>query len=271
MALSMILSSEVDAQIRFKLTKQADNKTYVASFVSDKTYSYPDNIVATAQITFKVRTKDDFVISDLKPFNTEERWMKNSIIKNHLLASGYDYYSFGLATMGSHNYSLVAGKETKVFSFENLGTEDVELILIDNADVMATSVQKTHINLGNQINVFGGPGDGLGNAYIGNYSDSESSPISEKQLSITQVSPNPATDKMAVEWINNMQANSEDTEFVILDSSTGIVIKSEKVSFNLHGKNKVDLMVNTIAPGNYLLKIQNRLLSSASIHFSVFR
>lgn len=270
MLLLMILSSEMRAQIRFKLTKQADNKTYVASVIPDNTYSYPNNIIGTAQMTFKIHSKADFVISNLKSFNDEEKWVQNSIVKNPLLASEYDYYSYGLETMGSRNYSLVAGKETALFSFENLGNDDDGIILIDNTDIMAKSVQKTHINLGNQISILGIDG-GLSNAYTGNYSGTGDSPISGKPLLIRNIFPNPATDKIAVEWINNMQANSEETEFVILDSSTGIVVKSEKISSNFHGKNKMELMINTINSGNYLLKIQNNLLSSESVHFSIFR
>ena len=263
-------SSEIQAQIRFKLSKQGGDKTYVVSLIPDKTYSYPNNIIGTAQITIKVHSKDDFVLSTLKSFNVEEHWMRSSLVRNPILASEYDYYSFGLQTIGSRNYSLIAGKETELFSFENFGNDDVEISLIDTEDIMATSVRKTHINLGNQISVLGIDGGSI-NAYIGNYSGSTDSPITEKQLLISHIYPNPATDKMAVEWINKMPANNEDTELVILDSTTGIVVKSEKISSNVYGKNRVDLMVNTITTGNYLLKIQNRLFSSGSIHFSVIK
>lgn len=266
----VILSSEIQAQIRFKLVKQADNKTYVFSLIPDKTYLYPNNIIGTAQITFKVHSKDDFVMSNLKTFNDEERWMKNSIVKNPILASEYDYYSFGLETMGSRNYSLVAGKETQAFSFENLGSNQVEISLIDNADIMVTSVRKTHINLGNQINVLGIEG-GLVNGYLGNYTGADDSPTVEKSLWISQVYPNPSTDKMMVEWVNHCQAKDDDTEFIILDSTTGRVVKTEKVLANAYGKNSMELIINTINSGSYLLKIQNKSLSSASIHFSVIR
>ena len=49
-------------------------------------------------------------------------------------------------------------------------------------------------------------------------------------------------DKMAVEWINNMHANYEDQELVILDSTTGIVIKSQKISSNAYNRNRMDLI-----------------------------
>lgn len=262
------MMTEAKAQIRFKLSQESDTKTFVVSIIPDKTYSYPDNIVSTAQVTFKIKSKEDFMLSHFKAQNSDESWMTNSIVKSPALAPDYDYYSYGLQTMGSSNYSLEKGKETILFSFENLGKSTVIPELIENTDIMAISVKKTRINLGNQISILGIDG-GKKNAYLGNVNKTEDQEINltVKALEITNLYPNPATDKIQVEWQNNLDLLMDSVEMSVVRSGSGTVLKRFAINDIQAGKNVVELNVSDLVSGNYMLRLESKSSSPVSAHF----
>jgi hypothetical protein len=185
----LITTQLANAQIQFKLTHKADSKTYTVSIIPQKTYQYPDNMISTAQVTLKVETNRDFMVSNFKSTHVEEKWMKNSIVKSPELSPKFDYYSFGLQTMGTLNYSLVKGEEIALFSFDNLGNDEPKVTLIDNEDIMVKSMKKSRIIIGNQISILG-ENEGLSNAYNGNYKlDEADNNILDKKILINNLFP----------------------------------------------------------------------------------
>lgn len=260
------------AQIRFKLTQKEDKKTYIVSVVPEKTYKYPNNIISTAQITFKVVSKASFIPSNFTTANPEERWMKNSIVKSNPVAPQFDYYSYGLETMASTNYKLNAGEETFLFSFETLGDNDLKVQLIDNDDIMAKSVRKTKVNLGNQINILG-HGDGLENAYAGNlktsYVNPETGMSDNNELRIEKISPNPASEKIQVDWINNLDEEKTDNlEMIVVEAGTGRMMQKVSLPSSI-GKHVTELQISDFTKGMFLLRIQDKNNSSNAEKFIV--
>ena len=258
------------AQIRFKLTQKTDKKTYVVSVVPEKTYNYPNNIISTAQITFKVMSKANFVPGNFTTSNSEERWMKNSVVKSHPLAPQFDYYSYGLETMASTNYKLNAGEETFLFSFETLGDVNLKIQLIDNEDIMAKSVRKTKVNLGNQINILG-HGEGLENAYAGNlktsYINQETGVSDSNELRIQRISPNPASEKIQIDWINNLDEDKTDNlEMIVVEAGTGRTMQTVSLPSSI-GKHITELQVSDFSKGMFLLRIQDKNNSSNAEKF----
>jgi len=262
-----LLSTQlVNAQIQFRLSHKPNSKTYVVSLIPEKTFNFPDNIVSTAQFTIKVETNRDFMLGNFKELVADEKMMNNGVIKSPELSPKYDYYSYGLQTMGSSNYALTKGKEVELFSFDNLGNDEPMVALIDNDDIMVKSIKKTHINLGNQISLLG-VGGGISNAYTGNFhAEMPNDENLANLFSIENVFPNPATDKVSVVWVNNHVANPEGLALLVIDSNTGIITKTENILNAPLGKNNIPLNVSQLKEGTYLFKLQTKFGNSKATH-----
>jgi hypothetical protein len=53
------------AQVKFKLTRQEDRKTYIVSMISEETYEGNQNITGTAQVTLRIEGTADFLIREI--------------------------------------------------------------------------------------------------------------------------------------------------------------------------------------------------------------
>lgn len=128
------------------------------------TWTSPFNITSSAQISIKAPT-GGFVIDNEVALVSGTNWQHNATYIAPLEAPTYDYFSFGMLSLGTNAYNYQAGVEIAVLEFENVGTcTGGVLLLEDNDPFLPPNSQSA--NVGNQITILGA---GPGNAWVGNY------------------------------------------------------------------------------------------------------
>ena len=260
------------AQVRFKLTRQADFQTYIVSMVSEKTYQGSQNITGTAQVTLKVGATNNFSIRELTSLQSEISWVNNATISKNALAPEYNYISIGMQTMGHKVFNYKKGEEILLFTFKNVGDIKAEVSLLNNEqDIMAQSVQKTKYNIKNYISIIG---FGYGNAYSGNIEPVQILPedAMKTYLHIQNLYPNPATDKVIISWENRL-ADTDDIkklEILIFDM-TGLEKIRKSVSSS-YGKQSQEIILPEFKAGTYFVKLQrDEKYSTQAYKFIVFK
>ncbi len=252
------------AQIRYKLTKTSKN-LYQVSIIPEKNYPFPLNAIATAQVTIKVPSDQGFIVDNFKSSNTDDIWTLNTKVHSEKIASTYEYYSFNLQSLGTTNYQLVADQESVLFSFQNTGNQWATATLIDSLDTFAKSVSSTKINMGNQISILGEK-NGTTNIYIGNVDE----PTSKfTPLNIYTLYPNPVSDKVTLEWYNNMA--ERDVTVNITEGNSGLLIQKTRLSNIITGHNITQLQMDNIPNGQYVIPLQSEVYKSKGLHINILK
>ena len=269
---SCVCSISTKAQVKFKLTRQADSQTYTVSMVSEKTYEGSQNITGTAQVTLKVGATKNFIIRELTSLQAEISWVNNATISNNALAPENTYISFGMQTMAHNVFKYKKGEEILLFTFKNVGDIKAETSLLNNEqDIMAQSAQKTKYNLKNYISIIG---FGYGNAYLGNIEPVQMLPndAMKTYMQIQNIYPNPATDKVIISWENRL-ADSDDIkklEILIFDI-TGLEKIRKSVSSS-YGKQSQEIILPELKAETYFVKLQrDEKYSTQAFKFIVFK
>jgi hypothetical protein len=262
LGVSLLISGQVVGQIKYQLKLDENLKTYHVYALSEKSYKSPHNLISTAQITFKVKSGSDFKFTNLHSASESDVWDLNGVLKSPSLAPSYTYYSVGLQTMGTSHYALKEGELIELFSFENTGIENPQIQLISETDVMVQNQKTTKINIGNQINLLG-VSSGLQNAYSGNTGESGVS-----VLSLQEIYPNPAIDRLKVKWDNRLAEEPSELSLQLIDATTGITVQEESVDPS-YGKHEASVELKSVKLGGYLLKLQSKNFSSKALHVVV--
>jgi len=257
-----LISGHLFGQIKYQLKLDENLKTYHVYVLSEKDYQSPNNLISTAQITFKVKSGSDFKFQNLRSASETDAWDLNGVLKSPSLWPNYTYYSVGLQTMGTSHYSLKAGELVELFSFDNLGIENPQIELLSDNDVMVQNQKTTKINLGNQINLLG-ENSGLKNAYTGNTGESGVS-----VLSLQEIYPNPAVDKLRVKWDNRLAEEPSELSLHLVDATTGLTVHEELVDPS-YGKHETSVELGSVKIGGYLIKLQSKNFSSKAMHVVV--
>jgi hypothetical protein len=160
--------------------------------------------------------------------------------------------------MGTSHYALKEGELIELFSFENTGIENPQIQLISESDVMVQNQKTTKINIGNQINLLG-ENSGLKNAYSGNTGESGVS-----VLSLQEIYPNPAIDRLKVKWDNRLAEEPSELSLQLIDATTGITIQEESVDPS-YGKHEASVELKNVKLGGYLLKLQRKELKALHV------
>ena len=252
------------AQIRYKLTKTSKN-LYQVSIIPEKNYPFPLNAISTAQVTIKVPSNQDFVVENFKSSSIDDTWILNTKVHSETIASTYDYYSFNLQNVGTTNYQLVADEESILFSFQNAGNQWATATLIDTLDTFAKSVSTTKINMGNQISILGEK-NGTTNVYIGNVDELTSK---FTPLNIYTLYPNPVSDKVTLEWYNNI--TEKDVTVNITEGSSGFLVQKTRLSNIITGHNITQLQMEGIPNGQYVMYLQSDGYKSKGFHVSILK
>jgi gliding motility-associated-like protein len=160
------------SQILFKLELLPDNVTYKVSMIPSQTWTFPQNLTASAQITIRAPHglgPNSFQVSMLTMLTPGTQWEANARVNAPIEAPSWDYISFGLSSFGTDAYNYQAGVELPVFSFKNGAAycaDSIELVANDDPFFPPNSASA---NIGNYIvtlgsgqnNAFGGfDGDG---------------------------------------------------------------------------------------------------------------
>ena len=241
------------AQVKYKITRKDDLKTYVVSMVSEQSLKAKQSITGTAQVTVRVKSEKAFVLNNLTSLNQDADWDNGSTLKSPDGARDYDYLSFNLKSMGTRAFNFVEGQEIQLFTFQNAGEQlDANVELINNDTDELASNPRTTFNVRNHVSVFG---FGLKNAYTGNIGNILSPEELAKKLRIQKVFPNPALDKTTVVWENLLDEKSGDLFLTVVNAQSGQELLRKKVSMGA-GQFSMELAVGDFQEGNYLVHIE---------------
>lgn len=162
-------------QVNFKVEILPDGQTYQVLFLPDTTWTPPDNITSTSQVTI-LAPSGGFEVDNVMALLPATAWSANSHFPSPSENPGFDYISFGLSSLGTSGISYNAGEEVPVFSFQNVGqcTGAVELMENDDPFFPPNSLQA---NVGNQLATLGGGVEN--NSFSANYDRGSANCIDE--------------------------------------------------------------------------------------------
>jgi len=152
----------LQAQVQFKIELLDDDVTYQVSLLPESSLSDATSITSTGQVTV-LAPIGGFQPSNLQSINGT--WDNNSTVLAPMENPGFEYYIFGLTSLGISSIPYLEGEETPLFTFENAGLCTGPLELMEANDPF-TPPNSLNINAGNELLVFG---YGSENAWAGNY------------------------------------------------------------------------------------------------------
>lgn len=134
--------------------------TFRVSLTPSVTYSAPDNITSTAQITVKVPTasggNDGFSVTEFTNLVPNVLFGEASRQNAPPEDPEHDYISFALQTLGTSGITYEAGVAVPLFSFRNGGScEDRAVFLMNNLDDPFLPPNSADANIGQQITIAG--------------------------------------------------------------------------------------------------------------------
>lgn len=242
-----------EAQVKFKVTRQDDLKTYVVSMIPEQSLKGTKGITGTAQVTLRVKNEKSFILNNLKSASEDAEWSNGATLKSPDGARDYDYLSFNLKNMGTRAYNFTEGKEIELFSFQNAGEQlDATVELIDNEKDILVTNPRTVYNVRNQISVLG---YGHRNAYSGNAATLVNPEDISKKLRIQKIFPNPAVEKTTVVYENLLDETAGDLYVSVLDSRSTREVVRKKVSMGA-GQFSIELSLQDLTEGSYLVHIE---------------
>lgn len=252
--LCLLATNLTFGQVKFKLTKLMDGKTYQISMIPEVSFQSPLNVTSTAQVTLKAPTRG---LEVDQIFNLQDgvEWEPNSLTKGPQEAPESDYLSFGLITQGTDKIVYEAGVEVPLFAFTNFLECQGQIALVDNlADPFAIPNSR-QVNIGNQITILGAQGD----AYIGNASESVA-PCGDNLTAIENIDqskvnlklfPNPAKDYLFVDF--TWKRKGANVQLKVLDLNGKLVKENPIEIIQGHNQRKID--IQDLAQGNYLIEL----------------
>jgi hypothetical protein len=242
-----------EAQVKFKITRKDDLKTYVVSMLPEQSLKGTKGITGTAQVTLKVKSDKSFVLNNLKSASEDAEWSNGSTLKSPDGARDYDYLSFNLKNMGTRAYNFTEGKEVELFTFQNAGGQSDAIVeLLDNENDALAKSTRTEFNVRNHISVLG---FGHRNAYTGNAPTLLNPTDISKKLRIQNVFPNPAYEKTTVVYENLLDETVGDLFLTVVDSRSTREVVRKKVSMGA-GQYSIDLSLADLTEGSYLVHIE---------------
>ena len=241
------------SQVEYQIEWLENTETYQVSMKSNATWDSPYNITSTAQITVKVPT-GDFEVSNVVNLISDVIFEPNSRYNAPEESPDFDYISFGLKNIGTDKLSYQEGVVLPLFTFQNSGTCNGEIYLIDDSDAFMPP-NTVMANVGNQITTLGSGGT---NAWVGNTDTkadcSLTNTIDTDQLKASfNIFPNPADDRLNIHF--DWPEPNEDILLNIFDTN-GKTVQSSKQTFT-NGKNTLILEIKDMRSGAYTLEIQS--------------
>lgn len=248
----LFMSQITFAQVKFKINYNADDENYVVSIVPEETWTHPNNITGTGQVTLKVPS-GAFEPINLKYLHSEMIWEDNARSNSPDEAPDFDYVSFGLLNPGGAKPNYVAGEEIPLFSFENAFgcTGAIELVNNDSEAFMPPNSQNA--NIGNQLTILGATGEayrGILGDGIANCMTTGAQEIAE--MTEINVFPNPVVEFLQIDiyW-------ERDAEPAILQmtDAKGSLLYSESMDLQ-NGENVQQIDMTKMASGAYFLYLK---------------
>jgi gliding motility-associated-like protein len=140
--------------ITYQLEKLPNDKFQI-SMISDTTWTFPNNIVSSAQWTIKLPT-GGFVVSNLESKLSGVTFNEASSYIAPVEDPTSDYISFILGSPGTTDIPFTKGQKVPLFTFENGGNcKDGQVTLIDNKTDPFFPPNSLDGNIGQQLTVSG--------------------------------------------------------------------------------------------------------------------
>ena len=164
--ITMIISQTLTAQVKFLLDYNARTDEYTVSMMPERTWTSPNNLTATGQVTLKATT-GQFFVKEVKSLTPNSTWIPSGRVNTPMESPKHDYIFFRLITEGLAELTYKAFTPTKLFSFTLESNCAREVSLVSNYEDAFLPPNSRSINIGNSIGAFGA----FGEAYMGNISD----------------------------------------------------------------------------------------------------
>ncbi|RMG84867.1 MAG: hypothetical protein D6714_07020, partial [Bacteroidetes bacterium] len=146
-----------DCLIDFHLEKIGD--VFQVSLTPHATYTFPNNFMSSAQMTFKVPT-GNFTAGNIQSQFPNVVWAVNSTYRAPDEAPDYDYISIGLSSGATSDVPFVDGQKVVLYTFENVGDcTGGDVVFMDNENDPFFPPNSQNANVGQQITVAGGGAD----------------------------------------------------------------------------------------------------------------
>lgn len=251
----LLTSTTVFGQVQFQLEWLESIESYKVSLVSDKTWTAPQNITSTLQVSLKVPA-GAFEITDIESLQNEVNFELNGVHESPEEAHDFDYVSIGLTSIGTNGISYVAGAPVGLFTFKNSKPCGGPIYLVGGEDVFLPPNSR-NVNIGNQVTVLGAGGQ----AYIGNVGSGKadcsgfvSSTFEEVSESTFEVYPTMVKEQMnlRLEWTGMSQEMTLD----VFDADGKKAFTRALAVLN--GNNTFELEAGNLPTGVYHLKMHTK-------------
>ncbi|MEZ4958883.1 MAG: T9SS type A sorting domain-containing protein [Saprospiraceae bacterium] len=245
----------VNAQVNFKMSYDKETERYIVSLIPMTTYTNPQNITGSGQVTIKVPT-NEFDPVDIENLLTGMTWEANSRNNAPAEAPDFDYVSFGLTIQAGTAYpDYQAGVEMPLFSFQNAFGCTGKVYLVDNVNDPFMPPNSQSANIGNTWTILGAGGEayqGIIGSGENNCAETASSAVEEIVINAYKVFPNPASQFVNVEmrWEND----AADAQLQVVDAAGKKVITQDMTV--TYGQNRQKLDVSNLAAGNYWVYLE---------------
>ncbi len=242
----------VNAQVKFKIGFDFDTERYIVSVVPQATYTEPQNITGTGQVTIRVPA-NEFIAVDIENLLVGMKWEANSKNEAPQEAPEYDYISFALQMDGLGYPDYEEGKELPLFSFQNAYGCTGKIYLVNNEEDPFMPPNSENANIGNSLTILGAGGEAYNGLYNGGLvscdPENPTSTAEEFGFSEFRVFPNPAVDfvNVEVDW----EGDSQEAMIQMVDA-TGKLILAEPFSI-INGKNTKRLVIDSYPAASYFL------------------
>lgn len=252
---ALLFVSQINfGQVQFKIDYNSEDENYVVSVIPAETWTFPNNITGTGQVTLKVPT-GAFEPINVKYLHSEMIWEDNARSNSPDEAPDFDYVSFGLLNPGGAKPNYTAGEAIPIFSFENAFGCTGAIELVDNANDPFMPPNSQNANIGNQLTILGATGEayeGIQGNRIANCMTTGAQEIAE--MTEISVFPNPVIDYVQVDifWEKDMEA-----AILQLANAEGRILESESLDL-FNGQNTRTFDMTDKVAGTYFLYLKGQ-------------
>jgi Secretion system C-terminal sorting domain len=257
LAAAALFSNTALAQVKYKLTRLADNQTYQVGMIPDVTWSYPMNVTLTAQVGIKVPASAHFIAGRITNLVQNTRWLDNTYIEKPDGDKNNTYVLFNLQTQGTKALTFNNSEEVPLFTFQNIGTSCFGTIeLVDNNNNATKSVVANGFNVGQSFTTMGANGEAYtgnaGTTTVGCPNSTSAQDLENTPLSIARVFPAPASTELTVEF--KLEDDKLEKLNLEVSNATGQVVFTEKLTVSKSLQTQ-KLTVKSWAEGMYYLRL----------------
>jgi len=237
---SFKITGDSTSCILFFELNQNENEEYVVSLIPDTTWTFPRNIVSTAQVTVKVPT-GVFEVGEPTDLIEGVTFFKSGRDNSPSEDPQFDYISFSLGTQGTTRIPFEKGQKVDLFAFANTGTCPNGIVsLMDNFTDPFYPPNSKQSNAGQQMTVSGYGAPDLPVGILGNginCNPDNTTPVDTMGTTPVDTMNTTPVDTMDTTPVDTMGTTPVDTTDTggtppVVDSGLTVQIASQAISCN---------------------------------------